>query len=49
MCYLSKKDEYIKINGFYSPSTKPFEEENTMLLRNPFDDADYHIPTYISK
>jgi hypothetical protein len=34
-----------KAEGF-SLSTKPFEEDNTLLLRNPFDDVDYQTPNF---
>jgi hypothetical protein len=28
---------------------KPFEPENTLLHRNPWDDIDYQVPSYIKK
>jgi hypothetical protein len=30
----------------FSLSKKPFEEDNTLFLRNPFDDIDYVTPVF---
>lgn len=30
----------------FSPSTKPFEADNTLMNRNPFDDVDYQTPRF---
>jgi hypothetical protein len=40
-CYMSS----MKNNEYFSPSTKPFEPENSLLNRNPFDDIDYITPS----
>ncbi len=33
----------------FSMSTKPFEPDNTMLNRNPYDDIDYVTPVFLTK
>jgi hypothetical protein len=40
-CYMSNK----KNNEYFSPSTRPFEPENSLLNRNPFDGIDYITPS----
>lgn len=37
------------IRDGFSPSTKPFEADWTMFNRNPFDDVDYQVPSFIVK
>lgn len=39
-CWMTKKSE-----GF-TLSQKPFEEDNSLFLRNPFDDIDYRTPVF---
>ena len=36
----------IDIDGF-GTDNKPFEPDNTLLNRNPWDDIDYIVPVYI--
>ena len=32
---------------YFSPSNKPLEQENTLLMNSPIDDIDYITPVFI--
>ena len=32
----------------FSPSNKPLEQENTLLMMNPFDNVDYQTPVFLA-
>jgi hypothetical protein len=36
------------MDGF-GMDNRPFEPENTLLHRNPWDDVDYRVPSYVKK
>ena len=42
-CYTKNRSE-----GF-GMDDRPFEPENTLLHRNPWDGVDYQVPSYIKK
>ncbi len=37
----------IKLAESFGVDNKPFEPENTLLHRNPWDDIDYIVPTFV--
>lgn len=44
-CYTKNKDEPYSRERF-GTNDRPFEPENTLLHRNPWDDIDYIVPEY---
>lgn len=46
-CYTSCRQP-VYMDGF-GMDNRPFEPENTLLHRNPWDDVDYRVPSYVKK